>query len=720
MASEQTPLLPASSPSDSLSPHELSAWIIDDTIRGVPIIHADSIPRTKENRASYLFFQNTLLLRQLVSLILVLLTFVELPSYCSPTKQCQAPDNSDLFLSSLPYLPPLSQAIFNAVLLAILIFFVVYDAVKLPGINLQTHNTYLKAVLSGLVADAVWVALWRGYPPFRFAPYLRAVLPLFYWSALRECTVSVKAVIPPFLEAFAIVTLFVLIFGWIVTLVYHEVPEADQYFGDLTIGLYSAFTSVITVDWPIQIMAVLDVNRASALLFLVFIVLGVFLLFNVLLAVVYNAYTGHIEDLVVEKLGKRAESIAKAYDVLVEGSGACSVDDIKALFRELSKNKNFSLVDEERVDLIFTALDDDADANLTKKEFMDIVDVLQLKFIVELEDYSFVQKHFPRLHENRIWRSLATYVRSPSFTTHINIVMLVNIAFILFESTMDLRNADTPSSVQFFAIIEMIFSIVYIVEMLLKVLSQGFDRYWRDNGNRFDFFVIWILLLGAIFVLLPLSDNDPEVVRYMVLLRCLRLFSILADVPRFRRIVQVFSRLIPASAPLFSFFFLSLYVFAAAGVEFFGGLIYEGNPALNPETYGKVDGYVSNDYWALNFNDVASGWYTLFSTVIVGYLTEIAEAVSSASRWGDWTKWFFLTNFIVNSLIVSNCVVAFVVDLFVMEDEQDKDPMQVELQSRYGAKRVKILTARSSATEVYINMFKERVDELFEEGHGNS
>lgn len=601
----------------------------------------------------------------------------------------------------------------NATLLSVLTFFVIFDAVVLPGFELQPYAKLLKILLAALVADFFFVALCAGFPPVRLAPYMRALLPLFYWNALKECTLSISAVISPFIDVVSIVALFVLVFGWIVTLLFHDVPEADTYFGNLSVGLYSAFTSITTADWPVQIMAVLDVSRASALMFLVFIVLGVFLLFNVLLAVVYNAYTGHIEELVVERLEARRESIGFAYDVLVGDNNFCELLDIKLMFQELRKNKAHSAIDDERVELVFTALDDNADDNLSKHEFLDIVQVLQFKFVFELEDKSPVETLFPHLFAMPFWKSVASYARSKSFTYHINIVMLINLVFVLVETTMDLRKQDTPASQQFFATIECAFSFVYILEMALKVASQGFDRYWRDLGNKFDFMVTWLLLFGAAFVLYPYSENDPEVVRYLVLLRCLRLFSVLADVPRFRRIVQVFSTLVPASVPLFSFFFLSLYVFAAVGVELFGGLIYASNPALDPALHPSVDPYTSSDYWALNFNDVASGWYTLFSAVIVAYFTEIAAAIAAASRFGDWTKWFFILNFIVNTLIVSNCVVAFVVDLFIMEDEAEEDETYLELQSRYGAKRVKVLQSRSTATEVYGSMFRQRVQEIF-------
>lgn len=522
---------------------------------------------------------------------------------------------------------------------------------------------------------------------------------------------GVVAVVRPFIDVCTILVLFTLVFGWIVTLLFHDVPRGSRYFGDLGTGLYSAFTSLTTADWPMQVMAVVDVARPSALMFLVFIVIGVFLLFNVLLAVVYNAYTSHIEELVVQKVHARQQSIALAHDVLVDEHGRVTFNDIFLMFSEMRKNKRHMHIDDDQIQLIFTAMDDDSDNNISREEFLDIVDVLQLSFIVELEDQSPMESFFPRFYATPFWQKIATFVRGSAFTYVMGFVMIANLVVVLLETTMDLRQQDTPDSVRFFAVIECGFSLLYVAEMLLKVASQGFDRFWRDIGNRFDFALTPLLLFGAAYVLYPYTTNDEQIVRYLVLLRCLRLLALLADVPRFRKIAQVFAVLIPASVPLFSFFFLSLYVFSAAGVELFGGLIYESNPALDPETYPLVDAYVSNDYWALNFNDMASAWCTLFSAVIVAYLTEIAEAVASVSKYGNATKWYFLLNFVVNSLIVSNCVVAFVVDLFVMVDEEEKDSRLESLQERYGSKRVKVLYERSTADQVYATMFRERVDQ---------
>lgn len=718
---ESSPLLPTNETdeengqhsSEILTRHEKAAWIIDETSRGNNIASLESVPPTRANRTAYLFFVNTAWVRKISVLLLVFLSFFELPSWCSAMRQCEAPDGSNIFLSGVPYLPPLISMLTNALLLSVLVGFSIFDYFCFP-VSLHANARPLFVVLAALVVDAFYVLLYGGYPPIRFAPFLRAVLPLFYWHSFRECTMSSFAVIGPFFDVVFFVALFTFLFGWVVTLFFHDVPAADRYFGNLSDGIYSAFTSLTTADWPMQVVGILDVSRESSILFVGFIVIGVFFLLNVLLAVVYNAYTSNIEEVVVDKLRTRRQSVEIAYDVLCGGSDSVVFSDIRLMFYELRRNKKHANLSEETIEMVFTALDDDADNTLSRDEFSDIVNILQLKFIVELENPSALERLMPSVYETELWQRIAAYVRSESFDYVMNGFMFFNVIVVLIETTMDLKGNDTATSVLIFSLIECAFSFVYILEMFLKIASLGFSKYWSDFGNQFDFCVAWLLFGASVYVLWPYIDNSPDIVRMFILLRCLRLVTLLANISRFRRLVKVFSVLIPASVPLFSLFFLSMYGFAAFGTEVFGGLIYFSNPALNPEVNPLVDAYVANDYWVLNFNDMASGWFTLFCSVIVGYLTEIAEAVAATSKYGGWTKWYFIASFVINTLIVSNCVVAFVVDLFVMEDDdQLEDPSLLnDLQSRYGTKRVQILHRKNTAHQVYATMFKDRIDEI--------
>lgn len=700
-----------------LTRHEKAAWIVDETMRGGVIKSASDVPPSPAMRAHYLFYMNFSWIRRGAVIILVLLSFVEMPSWCSEYHGCQRSDDANMHLSGVPYFSPIATMAIDIVALSVLIGFAILD-LRLPTVRAEGFRRQHSALLGLLALNFVYVLIFGGYPPVRVAPFLRACLPLYYWQPLSECFMAIFAVINPFSDVVVFVILFTFLFGWVVTTFFHDVPEAGGYFGNLGEGLYSAFTSLTTADWPMQVMGVLEASKATALLLVVFVVIGVFLLFNVLLAVVYNAYTNYIESLVLQKLRNRLCSIGIAFDVLSgpDNNGPVYLPDIKLLFRELRKNRNHAHFDEDVVEMVFTALDDNADKTLSREEFLDIVEVLQLKFVVESESISPIQLYLPNIYNTAWWQNVMNFVKSESFVYVINIFMLSNVLVVGVETTMDLQDKDTPTSVLIFSALECAFSVVYIIEMVLKICTLGFDTYWRDIGNRFDFWVTWVLLMASTYVILPFVGHNQDLFRFFIILRCLRLFELLAHFPRFRRLVHAFSVLIPASVPLFTLFALSLYVFSALGTELFGGLVYEGNPKLNPDLYPRVDPFNAANYWALNFNDMASGWFTLFSSVVVGYLTEIAAAIASASKYGNWTLIFFVSSFIVNTLIVSNCVVAFVVDLFVMEDESEEDPGLQALQMRYGAHRVKVLKNKTTAHQVYATMFRERVEQIMQTG----
>lgn len=226
---ESTPLLPpaASSASaaaasrkvdddpDALPRHAVAAWIVDETMRGAPVARSGTLPRTKANRAAYLFFENGAALRRCAVLLLLMLSFAELPSWCSGARECKSPDGSSLFLSGVPYLSPGYAAAANAVLLAVLVFYAAYDGFCLPGAGLHVHEGTLQGLLALLVVDFGWTLWYGGYPPVRVAPFLRVMLAPFYWDALRECSLAIAAITSPFLDVAAVVALFGFLFGWV-------------------------------------------------------------------------------------------------------------------------------------------------------------------------------------------------------------------------------------------------------------------------------------------------------------------------------------------------------------------------------------------------------------------------------------------------------------------------------------------------------------------------
>lgn len=716
--------------SEQLTRHEVAAWLVDESTRDTSIESIETVPRDRRNRSTYLFFKNTAFIRRSISLLLIFLSFCERPSWC-PGPECLPPAATDIYLSGIPYLSPNVALLINLASISVLLFFALFDRFITP-VAWQRRPNLLGLYLVLLVADAIYEYSYEGSPPFRLSPFLRAALLLFYWEDLYECTSCIAAVIRPFLTVAFFIIAFTLFSGLVVTLLFHEVPAAKRYFGDLRVGLFSAFMALAVVEWPAQLIGILETSPAAAFLFVAFIVVGVFLLLNVLLAVVYKAYTAHMESVVLSNFVRRKRVISLAFDVLTEEGDPATTQEVRLMFENLRHYRRDINLDEERLQLLFTALDDNADNALCRKEFCDVVDVMQLQFEVEAEACSPMQRFFPAASETPLWKALATCVRTDAAKQWERAFMAISVAVVAVDAWFDLTGRGSAFSNSVFAFLEAGIVATFAAGVTAQLAVLGGPRFFADAGLQYDLYVTTLGVLSTLYLFCPWVEAAANVARIFILLRCLRLLEVLTGVRALRRLVRVFSVVLPASVPLFSLLALSLFMFAAAGVELYGGLIYKGNAALEAGVGGGVivDGssgvglslaapFVEGDLWVLNFNDLASAWFTMFCTVVCGFLTEVIDVVGAASSRLGVARAFFITSFVFNSLIVTNCVVAFVVDLFLMENADDDDDEEVtfgdeglhQLQRRYGKNRVKILHKRLSADEVYANMFRERLKE---------
>ena len=156
-----------------------------------------------------------------------------------------------------------------------------------------------------------------------------------------------------------------------------------------------------------------------------------------------------------------------------------------------------------------------------------------------------------------------------------------------------------------------LFTLMYVIEMVLKMYGYGCKRYFKEPRNVFDFVVTWIISCGEIFILVTRSQSDWSVVRLLLVLRFLRCLRLMVALERLNNIFAIFIRLIPAFTTLYGMLGAVMAVYGAVGVSLFGGKIYVGNPNLN-----NTDFHTSN-YYALNFNDFASAMVTLFQLLVV-------------------------------------------------------------------------------------------------------
>ena len=122
--------------------------------------------------------------------------------------------------------------------------------------------------------------------------------------------------------------------------------------------------------------------------------------------------------------------------------------------------------------------------------------------------------------------------------------------------------------------------IYFLVEILLKILTEGWRRFWTSNWNRFDFTVV---VLSAPVLLSPLLDvGELSVLLALRLGRLFRLFRVMRFIPNREHLFIGIKRALKASIGVFLALLLINLVLSLGATQLFGRSApeYFGNPVL--------------------------------------------------------------------------------------------------------------------------------------------
>ena len=143
------------------------------------------------------------------------------------------------------------------------------------------------------------------------------------------------------------------------------------------------------------------------------------------------------------------------------------------------------------------------------------------------------------------------------------------------------------------AIVDLMFIIIFIVELALNMLAHWFWEFWSDKANWVDFFIVGISLVG---LFTPGDGSAFMVIRIMRVFRVLRVFNRLNSV---RLIIKALaSAVIPVSNAFF-IMILATTIWAILGVNLWS--------ERSPQHFGKFSAAfftVSSCKWIY-----ASGFY---------------------------------------------------------------------------------------------------------------
>lgn len=153
---------------------------------------------------------------------------------------------------------------------------------------------------------------------------------------------------------------------------------------------------------------------------------------------------------------------------------------------------------------------------------------------------------------------------------------------------------------------ETVFTGIYLFEAVSKILVQGWKRYLDSAKNVFDFWITVMAVSSSVIVYYPNEFSDSRLIRMILTARVLRLIRLLSALKSFQLIGRISAEILPAASSVITVLFLSMYFFAALGMQLYGGMITRdpSNPMSELQLGSE---YADSSYWANSFNDMLSG-----------------------------------------------------------------------------------------------------------------
>jgi two pore calcium channel protein, plant len=434
----------------------------------------------------------------------------------------------------------------------------------------------------------------------------------------------------------------------------------DAYFGNFWRASYQLFQTVLEANFPaIMVAPYAQSPFLACVYFFSFLILTVYFILNLILSIVIDVYNDFSADLEKGRTEDREFALAAAFDLLdEEHSGRINVHSLRQLLLVAARLASIPQVRDEALDSVCTKLDADRDGWIDKGDFLRLPAVLKAR--VERDPGpTFLQRAWPTLAYSRCF---VAYGRL--FTSNVSDYVIDGV---VITNLIVAASAAKSGSHRLLDLVQIISTIVFVIEMASKLLVLGYRRYFNSYANWFDAI---LTVLSVVGILMLVVEHQRNVI--FVLLRIFRLCRLLLACPQFKDTAATFIKVIPSAKSLLLNLFLVMMVFSAAGVQSYGGVL-----TADPESplFASVNStyYYEAGLIYYNFNNFPASIVTLTAILLDSYLmVPLYQALSAVGRPASLI--FFLVFWLIASLVVLNVVVAFILQAFMDEQKQKDDP----------------------------------------------
>ena len=418
----------------------------------------------------------------------------------------------------------------------------------------------------------------------------------------------------------------------------------DGNFDNIGEAMLSLLVLLSTENYPDIMYPALDASPIYAVFFIVFILVGIFIFFSVLTAIIFDMYKEIHETRIIAARVEERKGLIAAFQILDKNrTGYLHMNQWVALMAEWKPKMSM-----ERACFLFKTMDHDGDNTIDLLEFFDILEIMRY----EIEESS-LEKRTTKWTECGTLSvpALARLADAPWFGWFINTCIVLNVLILcLYRSGM------SQSELSLYERLDVVFVIIFTCEQVIKFIGYGRTAYWSDTWNRYDLGILVLSLMATGLELFSDDDNKSASsifvsLRVLRLFRTLRTLRLINTARQFETLMQTFLHLGRVIIPISVCIVVAFYSYAILGMELFGG-------KLSPSQVPGADPYT-------DFETFPRTLLAIFQLFTTSNWHEIMYTAREGA--GKASALYFVSFFIVMILLFNNILLAITYEIFTFQ-----------------------------------------------------
>ncbi|XP_032495464.1 two pore calcium channel protein 2 isoform X2 [Phocoena sinus] len=444
------------------------------------------------------------------------------------------------------------------------------------------------------------------------------------------------------------------------------------YFRNLPEALTSLLVLLTTANNPDVMIPAYSKNRLYAIFFIAFTLIGSLFLMNLLTAIIYNQFRGYLMKSLQTSLLRRRLGIRAAYKVLssMTAEGEAHPEGVGVKPQDFLQVLQKVQLDSDHKQAITEKLHSRSGDLLSADEFQKLFDEFDKRVIKE---------HPPRPEYRSPFLQSAQFLFGHHYFDYLgNLMAFGNLVTICVFLVLDAHVMPKDRDDFVLGILNCVFILYYLLEMLLKVFALGLRGTWSPPAMCSIGLLTAVLLVLEISTLavyrFPHPGWKPEALGLLSLWDVTRLvnvliaFRFLRVIPSMELMAVVASTILDLIRNMRAFggiLAVVYYVFAIIGIILFRGVIVApGNSSLAPDNGSAPCGsFEQLEYWTNNFDDFAAALVTLWDVMVVNNWQVFLDAFRRYA--GPWSKIYFVLWWLVSSVIWVNLFLALILENFL-------------------------------------------------------